>query len=77
MTAHPDSDHGNDKERFLDFIREADKNNDLVELLTMDLHQVVKTYHPQWIEGYVYEFVGMWRKRINHEVNKRLNRICK
>ena len=74
MTVHPDSDHCNDKERFLDFIREADKNNDLVELLTMDLRQVVKTYHPQWIEEYVYEFVSMWRKKINHEVNKRLKR---
>ena len=74
MTAHPDSDHPNDKERFMEFIREADKNNDLVELLTMDLHQVVKTYHPQWITEYVYEFVSMWRKKISHEVNKRLER---
>ena len=74
MTAHPDSDHPNDKERFMEFIREADKNNDLVELLTMDLHQVVKTYHPQWITDYVYEFVSMWRKKISHEVNKRLER---
>jgi hypothetical protein len=74
MTAHPDSDHPNDKERFMEFIREADKNNDLVELLTMDLYQVVKTYHPQWIKEYVYEFVNMWRTKINHEVNKRLER---
>ena len=74
MTAHPDSDHPNDKERFMEFIREADKNNDLVELLSLDLYQVVKTYHPQWIEEYVFEFVTIWRKKINHEVNKRLDR---
>ena len=74
MTAHPDSDHPNDKERFMKFILEADKNNDLEELLTMDLHKVVKTYHPLWIEEYVHEFVSMWRKKINHEINKRLER---
>lgn len=74
MTAHPDSDHPNDKERFMEFIREADKNNDLVELLSLDLYQVVKRYHPQWIEEYVFEFVTIWRKKINHEVNKRLDR---
>ena len=77
MIAHPDSDHPNDKERFMEFIKEADKNNDLLELLTMDLYQVVKTYHPQWIDEYVYEFVSMWRKKINHEVNKRLERKYK
>ena len=77
MTAHPDSDHPNDKERFMEFIRQADKSNDLVELLTMDLYQVVKTYHPQWIKEYVYEFVNMWRTKINHEVNKQLERRYK
>ena len=74
MICHPDSDHPNDKERFMEFIREANKNDDLAELLTLNLHQVVKAYHPQWIDEYVCEFVDKWRKKINHEVNKRLNK---
>lgn len=70
MACHPDSCHPLDKERFMDFIKEANKRNSLEEIRNMNLYHEVKTYHPQWCEEYVVEFVEEWSKRIIHEVDK-------
>jgi hypothetical protein len=77
MSCHPDSVHPYDNERFLDIIREADKNDDLDMLLNLDLYRVVKTFYPLWIEDYVYEFVQEKKKRIVREVEKRKRRKSK
>jgi hypothetical protein len=70
MRCHPDSCHPNDKERFMDLIREANINDDLDAILNLDWYKIVNKYYPLWIEEYVDVFIRNISDLISHEVAK-------
>lgn len=70
MTMYPESKHPLDNERFIDFIKEADRNAELDLIMQMDMYSEVRKYHPMWIEDYLVEFVIEWQAKIMNEVIK-------
>ena len=63
LGAHPESGHPLDMERFYDFIRIADEQNDLDALMSIQWESLLEENQPDWCKEARDEFIEEWSSK--------------